>query len=192
MATIPTIKYVLDHGAKSLVLASHLGRPDGRKQEQYSLRPVAEELKKLLNRYFSYFKFTVIAHTIVLINCLLQLFSYSEVTFLEDCVGPAVEAACANPAEGSIFLLENLRFHLEEEGSGLDAKGTKVRLVFHFSLATSEFFVTFTSQVKATKEQVEVFSKSLTSLADVYVNDAFGTGNTPFYIFQNSTLFFLT
>jgi len=129
VATIPTIKYVLDHGAKSLVLASHLGRPDGRKQEQYSLRPVAEELKKLLNR---------------------------EVTFLEDCVGPAVEAACANPAQGTIFLLENLRFHLEEEGSGVDEKGVKV---------------------KATKEQVEVFSKSLTSLADVYVNDAFGTAH---------------
>lgn len=49
-ATLPTIQYVLNNGAKSIVLASHLGRPDGRKQEQYSLRPVAEELKKLLNK----------------------------------------------------------------------------------------------------------------------------------------------
>jgi len=128
-ATLPTIQYVLKNGAKSIVLASHLGRPDGRKQDQYSLRPVAEELKKLLNH---------------------------DVTFLEDCVGAAVEEACANPAEGSIILLENLRFHPEEEGSSVDEKGTKV---------------------KASKDAVAAFSKSLTSLADVYVNDAFGTAH---------------
>lgn len=51
-----------------------------------------------------------------------------EVLFLEDCVGAEVEAACANPAPGSVILLENLRFHVEEEGKGVDASGNKVLL----------------------------------------------------------------
>ena len=46
-------------------------------------------------------------------------------TFLDDCVGPDVEAACADPAPGSVILLENLRFHVEEEGKGVDVKGEK-------------------------------------------------------------------
>lgn len=50
-----------------------------------------------------------------------------DVLFLKDCVGAEVEAACANPANGSVILLENLRFHVEEEGKGLDASGNKVR-----------------------------------------------------------------
>ncbi len=54
----------------------------------------------------------------------------SEVTFLPDCVGSEVEAACANPATGSVILLENLRFHPEEEGSGVDEKGNKVCFYF--------------------------------------------------------------
>lgn len=51
-----------------------------------------------------------------------------DVTFLKDCVGSAVEAACANPATGSVILLENLRFHVAEEGKGKDASGNKVSL----------------------------------------------------------------
>ena len=65
-----------------MVLCSHLGRPDGNRNMKFTLAPVAEELKKQLNR---------------------------DVTFLDDCVGDAVEAACANPAQGSVILLENLR-----------------------------------------------------------------------------------
>ena len=49
-----------------------------------------------------------------------------EVKFLDDCVGDEVEAACADPAPGSVILLENLRFHLQEEGKGVDAEGKKV------------------------------------------------------------------
>jgi 3-phosphoglycerate kinase len=49
------------------------------------------------------------------------------VTFLQDCIGPDVEAACADPAPGSIILLENLRYHVEEEGKGVDAEGNKAR-----------------------------------------------------------------
>jgi len=129
VAALPSIKYCLDNGAKSVVLCSHLGRPDGQKNMKFTLKPVAEELKKLLER---------------------------DVTFLDDCVGPDVEAACANPAQGSVILLENLRFHVEEEGKGVDASGNKV---------------------KADKDKVTAFRASLRKLADVYVNDAFGTAH---------------
>lgn len=89
-AALPTIQYCLQNGARAVVLMSHLGRPDGQKMEKYSLRPVAVEVGKLLN---------------------------TNVSFLDDCVGQAVEQACANPSQGSVILLENLRFHVEEEGT---------------------------------------------------------------------------
>ncbi|KRY46313.1 putative phosphoglycerate kinase [Trichinella britovi] len=127
--SLPTIKYALEKGARSLILMSHLGRPEGQKNMKYSLRPVAEELSKLLNK---------------------------NVQFLPDCVGEEVEAACKACSPGSVILLENLRFHIEEEGKGVNEAGEKI---------------------KASKEQIEKFQKSLTSLADVYVNDAFGTAH---------------
>lgn len=58
-----------------------------------------------------------------------SLASPRDVLFLKDCVGPEVEKACADPAVGSVILLENLRFHVEEEGKGKDASGNKVQLV---------------------------------------------------------------
>lgn len=78
------------------------------------------------------------------------------VQFLSDCVGSDVEAACASPAVGSVILLENLRFHIEEEGKGVDADGKKV---------------------KADAAAVDKFRASLSKLGDVYVNDAFGTAH---------------
>jgi len=126
---MPTIKYCLDQGAKAVVLMSHLGRPDGLPKPQYSMKPVAKALESIAK---------------------------APVTFLSDCVGPAVEAACADPMPGSIILLENLRYHLEEEGKGVDASGAKV---------------------KADKEKVKAFRASLAKLGDVYVNDAFGTAH---------------
>lgn len=129
VASLPTIKYALEQGAKSVVLMSHLGRPDGHVDLKYSLQPVAVELEKLLSR---------------------------PVKFLKDCVGAEVEAECANPAPGTVILLENLRFHVEEEGKGVDEKGNKI---------------------KADKESLKVFQESLTRLGDVYVNDAFGTAH---------------
>lgn len=83
---------------------------------------------------------------------------FRKVTFLNDCVGSEVEAACSKDQlkSGDVVLLENLRFHVEEEGKGVDADGNKVT---------------------ATKEQVEAFRKSLSSLGDFYVNDAFGTAH---------------
>ncbi|XP_006632690.1 phosphoglycerate kinase 1 [Lepisosteus oculatus] len=129
-AAVPSIKHCLDNGAKSVVLMSHLGRPDGIPMpDKYSLEPVAAELKTLLG---------------------------GEVVFMKDCVGAEVEKVCADPAPGTIILLENLRFHVEEEGKGKDAAGNKT---------------------KASPEQVEVFRASLSKLGDVYINDAFGTAH---------------
>jgi len=129
VAALPTIKFALEKQAKSVVLMSHLGRPDGRRSEKASLKPVAEELRTLLAR---------------------------EVTFLDDCVGPVVEQACQDPPAGSVILLENLRYHPEEEGKGLNEAGEKV---------------------KAEPAKTAEFRQSLRRLGDVYVNDAFGTAH---------------
>lgn len=128
-ATFPTINEIFDKGAKSLVLLSHLGRPDGKVVEKYSLKPVAARLGELLKK---------------------------PVTFLNDCVGPDVEKACANPKQGEIILCENVRFHIEEEGSVKDESGKKI---------------------VADKAKVDEFRKSLSKLGDVYINDAFGTAH---------------
>ncbi len=126
--SLPTLNHCLEHGA-SLVLMSHLGRPDGQRVEKHSLRPVAARLAELLGR---------------------------PVKFLDDCVGPEVEKACAALKPGAVVLLENLRFHIEEEGKIKHKDGTSV---------------------KAEPEAVKAFRASLTRLGDVYVNDAFGTAH---------------
>ncbi|KAG1749158.1 phosphoglycerate kinase [Suillus paluster] len=129
VAALPTIKYALDNGANTIVLMSHLGRPDGKVVEKYSLKPVAGELEKHLG---------------------------NPVTFLPDCVGPDVEKAVNAAEPGSVILLENLRFHIEEEGSVKNKDGTKT---------------------KADPAKVAEFREGLTRLGDVYVNDAFGTAH---------------
>ena len=113
-ASLPTIKYARDAGAKCVVLASHLGRPKGRPNPEMSLRPVAERLTELLG---------------------------VPVAFAGDCVGPEAENAVRNAPPGGVVLLENLRFHPEEE-----------------------------------KNEVG-FARALASLADAYVNDAFGAAH---------------
>ena len=110
-ASLPTIQYALEHSA-GVILASHLGRPKGKPRPEMSLKPIATRLSELLGR---------------------------PVVMAPDCVGP--ETAKLKPAPGTVLLLENLRFHKEEEENDSD------------------------------------FSKQLASMADLYVNDAFGTAH---------------
>lgn len=86
--TLPTIGYALEHGAAVVILASHLGRPKGKPNPDMSLRPVATRLADLLG---------------------------VKVIFADDCVGPAAENAVKGAPKGGVVLLENLRFHQEEE-----------------------------------------------------------------------------
>ena len=118
-AALKTIEYVLDAGA-SLVLMSHLGRPKGEVKPEFSLRPAAEKLAALLGK---------------------------PVAFAPDCVGPEVKAMADALQAGDVLLLENLRFHPEEEGKTV------------------------------TPEAQEAFAAELAALGDVYVNDAFGTAH---------------
>ena len=123
VGAVPTIKYAIDHGAKSVILMSHLGRPNGQVNQKYSLKPVVPELEKQLGK---------------------------SVTFAPDCVGPEVEEIVSKADNGEVVLLENLRFHVEEEGKGTDADGNKV---------------------KADKAKVDEFRKGLTKLGDIYISE---------------------
>lgn len=131
-AALPSIQHCLDHGAKSVVLMSHLGRPDGNfMPEKFSLEPVAVELKGLLGRWVTlwwWWWWWGSARQSPDVMRSAHVTDCREVTFLKDCVGAEVEAACAAPAPGSVILLENLRFHVAEEGKGKDPAGNKVGL----------------------------------------------------------------
>jgi phosphoglycerate kinase len=117
--TLPTIEYALRNQAK-LILASHLGRPKGKANPHMSLRRVGERLRMLLDH---------------------QMNPDENVGFCPDCVGPEAREMATKLESGQVLLLENLRFHAEEEAND------------------------------------EKFSKALASLADFYVNDAFGTAH---------------
>jgi len=91
-ATMPTIQYLSDHGAR-VILMSHLGRPEGKRAPEFSLKPVAADLKKRFG---------------------------AKAFFADDCIGPAVEKAVAGLKDGDILLLENLRFYKEEEKNNPD------------------------------------------------------------------------
>ncbi len=112
-AALPTIKYLLEQGA-AVILCSHLGRPKGGPEEKYSMKPVAEHLAKLLGM---------------------------PVAFATDCIGTAAADAAKALKPGGVLLLENTRFHAEEEKNDME------------------------------------MAKQLASLADLYVNDAFGTAH---------------
>ena len=112
-AAMPTLNYLLEHGA-AVILFSHLGRPKGGPDPKFSLKPVAEYLSQLAGK---------------------------PVAFAEDCVGPAAEVAAKALRPGGILLLENTRFHPEEEKNDLE------------------------------------LAKKMAALADVYVNDAFGSAH---------------
>jgi phosphoglycerate kinase len=112
-AALPTVKFLLENNAIP-ILCSHLGRPKGKPDPKYSLKPVAERLAHLL-------------------GCRVQL--------APDCIGPDAERMAATMPRGDVLLLENLRFHAEEEKNDSE------------------------------------FAQALASLADVYVNDAFGSAH---------------
>jgi phosphoglycerate kinase len=117
--TLPSIEYALRHGAR-LILASHLGRPKGKPNPAMSLKPVAERLRMLLDK---------------------ELARGENVGFSPECVGLEAEEIAGKLEKGQSLLLENLRFHAEEEAND------------------------------------EKFSRQLANLADLYVNDAFGTAH---------------
>ena len=112
-AALPTIQYLLEHNAR-VILCSHLGRPKGEINLKYSLKPVAEELSKLLNK---------------------------DVKLAKDVIGESAKELTSNMNEGDVVLLENVRFHKEEEQNDSE------------------------------------YSKALASMAEIYVNDAFGTAH---------------
>jgi phosphoglycerate kinase len=118
-ATLPTIVYALRHQAK-VILASHLGRPKGKTNPKYSLRPVVGRLRELLDK---------------------ELGGKVNVAFAPDCIGEVAAEMAQQLESGQVLLLENLRFHAEEEANDPG------------------------------------FSKALASLAEVYVNDAFGSAH---------------
>jgi len=119
-AALPSVRYVLERGG-SVILMSHLGRPKaGKREPEFSMKPLVAVLAAKLG---------------------------VPVDFASDCVGPEASAKAAALQAGQVLLLENLRYHAEEEGKG------------------------------ATTEQQEAFAKALASLGEVYINDAFGTAH---------------
>jgi phosphoglycerate kinase len=103
-STVPTINYAIDEGAK-VILASHLGRPKGKPDPRYSLAPVAKRLQRLLDK---------------------------DVVFAPDCIGPQVENLISRMKDGDVILLENLRYHAEEEKNDEDFAKNLAKLADFF------------------------------------------------------------
>ncbi|XP_030383280.1 phosphoglycerate kinase-like [Scaptodrosophila lebanonensis] len=128
IAALPTIKYMLEQNCKSLVLASHLGRPNGKRNPKFSLLPVAKELERYLGK---------------------------RVHFMYECPGKDGLEVKQDLPDGTVILLENLRFYEEEEGS------TK----------------NYHQEIIVDPAKVKEFRKKLAAMGEIYVNDAFGTAH---------------
>lgn len=131
---LPTLKKILNDGG-SLIIMSHMGKPKGKVNAKYSLGQIKDDVANALG---------------------------TDVKFVSDCVGPEAAEAAANLKPGEVLLLENLRFHPEEEGKpvGIDKEDPA-----------------YDAAKKEMKEKQKEFAKALASYADVYVNDAFGTAH---------------
>ena len=131
---LPTLKKILNDGG-SLIIMSHMGKPKGKVNPKFSLSQIKDDVAKALGH---------------------------DVKFVSDCVGPEAAEAAANLKPGEVLLLENLRFHPEEEGKpvGIDKADPA-----------------YDAAKKEMKEKQKEFAKQLASYADVYVNDAFGTAH---------------
>ncbi|WP_303407911.1 phosphoglycerate kinase [uncultured Muribaculum sp.] len=131
---LPTLKKILNDGG-SLIIMSHMGKPKGKVNPKFSLSQIKDDVAKALGH---------------------------DVKFVSDCVGPEEAEAAANLKPGEVLLLENLRFHPEEEGKpvGIDKADPA-----------------YDAAKKEMKEKQKEFAKQLASYADVYVNDAFGTAH---------------
>ncbi len=103
-STVPTINYAIDEGAR-VILASHLGRPKGKPDPRYTLAPVAKRLQRLLDK---------------------------DVVFAPDCIGPQVENLISKMKDGDVVLLENLRYHAEEEKNDEDFAKNLAKLADFF------------------------------------------------------------
>lgn len=129
--SINTIKYVLAKKAQCVVLIAHLGRPGGDyDRKTFTLFPVVEVLSRYLPG--------------------------TKVHFLDDCIGPKIEEAIENAEAGTVFMCENLRFHIEETGSGIHQDG---------------------QQIIASPEDVTKFREGLSRLGDIFVFEAFGAAH---------------
>ncbi len=117
---IPTLKYIMDNNVKNIIIISHLGRPNGKIDQKLSLKPIKHYLESILKK---------------------------DVYFLDNCIGKEIKEFCNIKNNGSIILLENLRFHPEEECKNVNNK------------------------------DIEKFRNNLSELGDIYVNDAFGTSH---------------
>jgi len=134
-AALPSINHLLGQGA-SLILMSHLGRPKGKAKPEFSLKPAADRLGELLER---------------------------KIAFAPDCVSAEAKAMAEALAPGDILVLENLRFHPEEEGKVKPSED-----------ATDEEKAALKADMKSRQDR---FASDLAALADIYVDDAFGTAH---------------
>ncbi|CAG9948824.1 unnamed protein product, partial [Clonostachys rosea f. rosea IK726] len=150
VGALPTIKYAIDNGAKAVILMSHLGRPNGAVNPKYSLKPVVPVLEKLLGK---------------------------SVTFAPDSVGPEVEAIVNKADNGEVILLENLRFHIEEEGSARTLRARRSRPTRPRSMLSARASLPSVTSTSVSLPLPPIVSQSKFLTSPLFLDDAFGTAH---------------